>query len=594
MTCNYAVFSAKRLEIIMNYKRKLSFIAALLLCFSVSLCGCKDSASEGSSVKDLTSVSDSSESPDKPDVITRPADKEYEFTDNSPVFSLEESFYSSDISVELKTQSDAEIYYTDDGSEPDKTKTLYSEPILIKSKKSYFPKANVIKAKAYYSDGTESATTVHTYFVNKNIENSFSGYVFSVSGESSALTDSPDGIFYGKNYEQRGRESEREVHLSAWDKDGNQILGQYCGVRIYGAASRESSVKSMKFFARKSYSSGKGSFKTDLFQTPVSESDGEVIDKYDKLVLRNSGNDFQFAFIRDELCQVLAMQAGFNEYEAVVPAVCYLNGEYYGYFWLHESYCDDYFKEKFPSENAQGEFVVLEGTDQMKKVEEDDEDSVYAKEFNELYDKYSAADLTDDAVYNELKSVLDVESYLDYFAFNIYINNWDWPQNNFRCYRYCPADGEASGSGIYDGKWRFLLHDMDYSMGMYDQDKVMANYNNLSHILKEGDERYSPLFAALFEREDCRTYFRDKIYELADGALDGENIKKVCSELHEMRSAEQERFYEHLSNLRAHGDQSVWCNQGHMKEQLDKIYNFANTREKYILQYTDECLEKYE
>ena len=112
----------------MNYKRKLSFIAALLLCFSVSLCGCKDSASESSSVKDLTSVSDSSESPDKPDVITRPDDKEYEFTDNSPVFSLEESFYSSDISVELKTQSDAEIYYTDDGSEPDKSKTLYSEP----------------------------------------------------------------------------------------------------------------------------------------------------------------------------------------------------------------------------------------------------------------------------------------------------------------------------------------------------------------------------------------------------------------------------------------------------------------------------------
>jgi len=407
------------------------------------------------------------------------------------------------------------------------------------------------------------------------------------------LTEKPDGIFYKDNYKQRGRESEREVHLSAWDTNGKQILSQYCGVRIYGGSSRESSVKSMKLFARKSYASGLGAFHTDLFGTPLSDHSGQVIDEYDKLVLRNGGNDFQFAFIRDELCQTLAMQAGFSDYESVVPAVGYLNGEYYGLFWLHETYCDDYFKDKYPCDNALGKFIVAEGTDTKKDVDEEDAESIHAVEFNEMYEKYSKADLTNDEMYEQLCSMMDVENYLDYFAFNIYINNKDWPQNNFRCYRYAPAEGEAIKDDVYDGKWRFLLHDMDYSMGMYEQPELQANYNNLAHILTEGDERYSALFSALMEREDCRNYFSDKIQVLADGVLDAENITGVCSKLNGSRYSEQMMYYKHLENLRNKGDNTIWTYSGHLNGQLGIIRSFAEKREKYMLQFLEECMQMY-
>lgn len=566
-------------------KMKLLCYLLSVLCMSMLLSGCEQSGSDSAESTAETTV-----------VIAAPEDKVYIFPDNAPVFSLEENFYNADISVELKTANAAEIFYTEDGSEPDKDATLYTEPIYYVCEDSEFPTAHTIKAKAYYADGTESAVSVHTYFAAKGANERFSEYVFSISGDPAALLEEPNGIFYGENYELRGRESEREVYLSAWDSSGEQILGQYCGVRLYGGGSRMNSIKSMKLFARKSYGNeaGIGAFHTDLFQTPLADASGLVIDEYDKLVLRNSGNDFQFAFIRDELNHVLAQEAGFADYEAVVPAVCYLNGEYYGLFWLHETYCDDYFKDKYPNETDLGKFVICEGTDMEKDVEEDDEDSVHADAFNAMYEKYSAADLTDDALYEELCALMDVENYLEYFAFNIYINNKDWPQNNFRCYRYCPMEGEPAGEGVYDGKWRFLLHDMDYSMGMYEQPELLADYNNLEHILTEGDERYSPLFAALMEREDCRIYFRDKIYEYADGVLDGAHIIEVCSELNGSRYLEQMKFYTHLENLRNNGDGSIWTYSGHLKGQLDIIHTFAENREKYMLQYTDECLAAYE
>lgn len=567
--------------------KKLTCCLMALFCLCMSVSGCqKTNDPLEESVPETTQATET--------VISAPADKNYIFTSNAPVFSLDHSFYNADISVELKTAESAEIYYTLDGTDPDRTAHLYSEPLLFEREVTDFPKAHTVRAKAYYADGTESDVSVHTYFIAAGASERFSEYVFSVSGDPAVLTEKPDGIFYGENYKNRGRESEREVYLSAWNPKGEQILGQYCGVRIYGGASRESSIKSMKLFARKSYQSGVGAFHTDLFQTPLADNSGEVITEYDKLVLRNSGNDFQFAFIRDELCQTLAMQAGFADYQAVVPAVCYLNGEYYGLFWLHESYCDDYFKDKYPNDAAMGKFIVCEGTDTEKTVDEEDSESVHAVEFNDMYNTYAAADLTDDAVYEQLCALMDVENYLDYFAFNIYINNRDWPQNNMRCYRYAIPAEETAGDGVYDGKWRFLLHDMDYSMGMYEQPELQPHYNNLSRILTEGDERHSPLFAALMEREDCRSYFSDSVRSLAEGVLSSENIIDTCSKLNASRYTEQQKYYKHLDSLRNQGDRSIWTYADHLNGQLSIIRSFAEKRGKFMLNFLDKWLESYE
>ncbi len=429
----------------------------------------------------------------------------------------------------------------------------------------------------------------------------FTTYVFSITGKPSDLTLRPDGIFYGKNYEKRGRESEREIHLDVWDPNGKLIISQNCGIRIFGAYSRQSYLKSVKLFARSEYDAEHKNFKYNFFDTLKLDGSDGFVKKYKKLVLRNSGNDYQFAWIRDELCQTLASLAGFDDYEAVKPAVYYLNGEYKGLYWLHESYCDNYFKNKYGDTDKNGEFVVCEGSEQEKKTDDDDESTVKAaNEFNAKYEQLKNLDYTIDSNYELLNSFMDVENYLMYYAYNTYICNHDWPNNNYKCYRYYAPEGEAyEADSVYDGRWRFLLHDMDYGMGLYDQSQCMASYDKLGEIMSptiadENDkkkqvenERYAPLFTALMKRTECRDFFVKYSLELANNALSRNTICDTLDVMNEERAEEMEEFYAYLEVLKAKRADGIWAWRGHWETYTKQIKNFAKQRGNYSKRYME-------
>ncbi len=514
-------------------------------------------------------------------------------------FDSESTLYSKDLTLTVTVPDGAEVYYSLNGRDPDRESLKYTEPLQFAAHGGDFPSAYTFRAAAFFPDGTVSKTAARTFLVSSKLNGRFTTLIFSVTGDPDDLTEGPDGIFYGENYKSRGRESERPVYVEAWRADGTSLISQFAGVRIYGGYSRQSSIKSMKLFSRSSYDPDNKNFGFSEFGTEKLDGSDKIIKKYDKLVLRNFGNDFQFAFIRDELSQALCKTAGFECYEACLPAVVYLNGEYYGYFWLHESYCDKYLKEKFG--DAEGEFYILEGSEKHKNDDEDCQELV--DEFNRKYDEFSAADLKDDAEYAKLCEFMDVEDYLDYYAWNIALNNWDWPNNNYKCYRYVEADASvlaAEGakktpdSEVFDGRYRFLVHDMDYAYGIYDQSKAQAAYNNLNVILNRNNERYSPLFKKLMERKDCRSYFRNKTIEFVNGALSERVITDTYRTLCTERDAEQAYFYKFLTQLRRRGDQSIWTSAGYYAGVEQQILAFAKDRAGYVLKYLDAALPEIE
>ncbi len=436
----------------------------------------------------------------------------------------------------------------------------------------------------------------------------FTTYVFSITGEPADLTDKPKGLFYGMNYNLKGRDSERPVYVEVWDKDGNKILSQSAGLRIYGAYSRQNYLKSVKLFARESYDPENKNFKYNLFDTQKLYED-KPVKKYKRLVLRDSGNDYQFAWIRDELAQTLADKAGFTDCEAVAPAIYYLNGEYRGFYWLHEVYSDSYFKNKYGDEGKNGEFVVIEGNERNKSTGDDDEENVKAsKEYNASYAELSNLDYTDDANYAKLNAFMDVENYIKYYAYNIYICNKDWPNNNYKCYRYYAPDGEKYEDGtIYDGRWRFLLHDMDYSMGLYSQTECMANYDKLGEVLSEKiqndkkvmvkNDKYSPLFAALMKREECRELFTSFTLELADGALSADSICGTLDSMNKERETEMKYFFEYIDELRKLEEEwkakkggkntNIWTNGYLYYGYTEDIKKFAKQRKNFSQEYIE-------
>lgn len=511
--------------------------------------------------------------------------------ENEIAFSETGYLYNEDLELEIYSGKTGKIYYTLDGSDPDKESQEYKKPIQLDSNEAL--KATPVKAKAYFDDGTESETVIHTYFTGETIKVRYDTLVFSVTTDPYNLYDYEYGIFVeGKlrsdwikenphdkiepsdpaNFNMRGKDSEREVFIEVIEPDGTPVIGQKAGIRTYGGWSRARAQKAIKMYARKEYDEENNKFHYEFFPERT-DIDGDVINDFKQLVLRNCGNDNGFAFIRDELFQTLASQAGYSDYEAVRPAAMYVNGDYRGFFWLHEVYGDEYFEDHYG--NYQGGFEILEGGDTYKAIDEDGENEAFATEYMEMYDKYSKLDMTNDVNYQELCELIDVENYLSYFALQIYIGNEDWPHNNYKTYRYYTSEGEEYSKAPFDGKWRYLLHDLDFSTGIYDTGALVDNIGK--YVGPDGEAREAcPLLGQLMQREDCKELFIKQTADLLNGAFAPKNLSEVLGAMNATRMNELNHTYG--KNLL-----DDWVQPDQLEYRLGVLKTYAQERASHIL-----------
>ncbi len=512
-------------------------------------------------------------------------------SENEIAFSETDYFFENDLELQIDSEKPGQIYYTLDGKDPDQKSKQYTTPITLSADQNV--KAVSVKAKAYFDDGTESKTIVHTFFIGGTVKKRFDTLVFSVTTDPYNLFDDEYGIFvegklredyikknpYDKiepndpaNFNMRGRDSEREVFLEVIEPDGTPVIGQKAGIRTYGGWSRARIQKSIKMYARKEYDEEDNKFRYAFFPERIGK-DNTVLDSFKQLVLRNCGNDNGFAFIRDELFQTLAAQAGYQDYEAVRPAAMYVNGDYRGFFWLHEVYGDDYFEAHYGKYD--GSFSILEGGETFKDIDEDKENEAVVTEYTNMYDKFSGMDLTVEDNYRELCKQIDVENYLAYYALQIYIGNEDWPHNNYRTYRYYAAEKETYREAPFDGKWRYLLHDLDFSTGIYDKGALIDNIDN--YIGPNGEVRETcPLFGQLMKREDCRELFLKQTLDLINGAFASKNLNLVLDRMNASRMNE-------LSNTYGKGLLDDWVQPEQLNYRLGALKLYAQQRASHIL-----------
>lgn len=578
-----------------NIRNAILLVIFAMVLLSFSACDNINDSSIGevNDINNITIDKDSKVDVDTSSDSKEPNVEEANQTNNQGIaFVQQDYFYKDTVYLELVSDRPCDIYYTMDGSEPDKSKSLYQDKIELKSGSQV--KVYSIKAKGYFSDDSETDTIVHTYFVGRNVHRRFSTLIFSITSDPYNLYDYEYGILIpGKlrddfikanphkhidppdpaNFNMRGRESEREAYLEILEADGNVVASQKAGIRVYGGWSRANQQKSLKIFARKAYDQVNNKIRYEFFPDKTSASgDGTTIGAFKRLVLRNTGNDNGFGFIRDELFQTLAGQAGFRDYQAVRPAALFINGDYRGHLWLHEVYCDEYFEQHY-GEYA-GTFEILEGGETFKKLDDDGVNEYAIEDYEEAY-SYTYEDLRNDVVYNKLREVIDVENYLDYYALQIYIGNEDWPHNNYKVYRYYAAEGEEYREAPFDGKWRYLLHDLDYSFGIYGTGPWEDNLRK--YVSKPGEvNRESPLFSQLLLREDCKEYFIKRTLDLINGAFSSDNLNKVLDKMNEERLNEQLRMYDK-------GLIADWVKPSHLSDQIKRIKEYGADRVSYTL-----------
>lgn len=469
-------------------------------------------------------------------------------------FSLDSGFYENSQEVALSCNVEgASIYYTLDGSTPTKTSTLYQKPIKITRKlytenvlsaqegisasNFYLPdfsvdKCTVIRAIAYLPDGTTTPLAHASYFVGLDREKYGNVPVVSLITDFDNLYDYETGIYVlGKSYDDWIAEDPSRVHLEGWQKHGNYSnrgsewerpisvelitadgtagFKQNMGVRIMGGASRNQAQKSLKLIAREEY--GKKNLKYELIPNNYN-ADGELIAKYKSFVLRVGGNDADFGRLRDPYLQTLVSGANFTTQQST-PCVAFLNGEYWGMYTITEDYTDNHFENNYGIDNKN---IVLIKRGEVEEGEEDD-----LTLFRDMYLFITMNDMSNPEFYEAACELVDMKSFLDYFAFELYIHNKDsiFENNNWRLWRVRSTDMATEWS---DGKWRFAAYDNDFSTGVYDG-SGSATTDNISSIIKPSSnkersnniEHYVPieLFRSLLANDSFRN---DLILALCD------------------------------------------------------------------------------
>ncbi len=113
--------------------------------------------------------------------------------------------------------------------------------------------------------------------------------------------------------------------------------------------------------------------------------------------------------------------------------------------------------------------------------------------------------LTDNAKYQTIASMMDIDNFIDYMITGIFVNNQDWiPSNNYY-WRTINGGSEESLYG-HDGKWRWMVNDLDEAFN----DPL---HNRLVETIDQ-PQRTSFLFRSLLQNETFRLQFLNRFADL--------------------------------------------------------------------------------
>ncbi len=421
----------------------------------------------------------------------------------------------------------------------------------------------VIRAVAVSASGAATKTKTNTYFigtmeehvqgVTKSSEAAGSSLaVISITVNFNDLFDYENGIYVkGKtfdealaeflngterlkndtgrklaaNYNQRGKAWERTAHIDFIESNGTVtecVLQQDCGIRIQGNYSRSDLQKGFRLYARSDY--GENNFNYTVFGESFTNDAQEVMDKFKVLTLRNGGNCAFTTKYSDTYWQSLVKDMAVETQESR-PCVVYLNGEYWGLYILQEDYNDDYFEDTHGVEKE--DVIVYKGDAETYEIgykldegeiPEGETVDYYFRELIEFFNSHDNLESNDD--YEAFEKLVDVESALDYYAVELWINNkWDWPGKNWSMWRTIKVD---KNNPYADGRFRFCFYDLEFG-GVSGEGDASTNtikednYKTYGMLDMNTNNPSVLVYTYLMTNEGFRERFAKRITGLAKG-----------------------------------------------------------------------------
>ena len=392
----------------------------------------------------------------------------FEGFSEAPTFVTRGGMNDRPITVELKAPEGATVYYTTDSSDPTQYSTPYEGPIPVS-------KTTVIRARAYQPGLEGSQIETQTFFISTYHSMPVVSLVTdpdNVWNEETGML--ADGPLLDRDTQERPWEDAtywKKLHYTGYveyyDLEGVQQISQGMNFHVMGQFSLDMPQKS--FAVRADAQFGVDAFNYAFFEDRPYTS-------YHAFVLRNGGQDGLYTRVLDGLQARLVDQAGSSvATQAWRPVIVYLNGEYWGHYNLRERVGAEMLAQHEGWEDPDA-IDILEGDGTRSSNVNQGSN----KDYKDLVEYVSSHDLASDP--EALQYVLDrvdLENMIDYFFFEMYFGNTD--PGNIRFYK---SDKE-------DGKWRYVLYDVDW--GLYNSsaggpayvlnEEGMGNFKIKSNVL---------------------------------------------------------------------------------------------------------------
>ncbi len=329
------------------------------------------------------------------------------------------------------------IHYTLDCSEPTVSSPVFDGSIRL-------TKTTVVRAICCEPGKMPSRTVDLTYLLNE-------GHTLPVA----TLVTTPENLwdyYTGIYVEGPGAEAEfphvganywqtweKEATVSLFETDGSGFTSP-CGIRIFGAYSRALAMKSFSCFFRASYGNS-------ALRYPLFGEDG--LDTYEAFLFRNTGQDYAKARMRDPLLADLISRETDVAVQKNRPVVLYLNGEFWGVYYIREKINENYVAGNYNVDQEQVDLTRANGTT--------------SKAYQELIAYVRGHNLSDQEAYDYVASQVDIDEYIDYIIAEIYIANTD--NGNIKFFR------------VTGGKWTWIFYDVDQSFRSADFNTVAEHLN---------------------------------------------------------------------------------------------------------------------
>ena len=504
------------------------------------------------------------------------------------VFSAQGGFYEEVFALELSNYNPQyHVRYTTNGNAPTKQSPLYAEPLTLDermySKSNIYTVCNcpadkfrapdsiehciVIRAAVFDAvDSCVSPVVTNSYFIRALGCDLHGLSAVSLCVDSTDLFDYDYGIFvegacynpeipyWTGNYYEHGKEWERPANFEFYELD-NTGVNQQCGLRTHGGNGRRFQQKTMKVYARKKYGSNKFNYK---FFKNVSA------DQFKILILRpflssNGGCE-------DYISNCLAQQMGID-FMADCPSVLFINGEYWGIYYVKEKPDEHYVEDNYGIDSRDVNLYWR----WLGEVENGSPD-----EFLKLKEWMGTADLSDKKQYDYAESRIDIDEFINYYILELFVANYDWPANNVRFWQ--------SGKS----KFRWLFYDGDPTL----EDSKFDVYANAVY---DGDENYPSnrestlFFRKLLESPKFQRQFANRFNQLIATTLSYTNTGQIYQDILDALNEEAHLQFDRFPRMETYypGTYHEWL-AGHMemtRKFLEErpTYNFLSMKQPPVM-----------